>query len=191
MKNNRINTYALLVLIISFLSGCASNVAVDYDQQLAFTNLKTFQVISPSEIKTDDPRLNSTLVTKRINKAIISHLVKRNFKLQDSNPDFYLTYILQSKQEISSTNSGLSFGFGHGFGRYSRGSFGMIYTFPENDVYSYDKAIVTIDVLDTKKQLIWRGSSSHILDRTATPQKSDQKIHQIVNDILSHFPPQK
>jgi len=178
-----------LVLLLLFLTGCASQVAVDYDQKQTFQHLKTFQIVPPRVIKTDDTRLDSPIVISRISKAIKGYLLSRNYSSVNENADFSVTFILQSKQEISSNNSGMSFGFGRGFGHHSRGGFGMIYTFPANDMVSYDKAIITIDILDKTNKLIWRGSTSHVLDSASTPQKNDEKVQKIVADILERFPP--
>lgn len=172
------------------IAGCGPHVVVDYEPKQAFQSLRTYQILTDSQIKTEDIRLNSPLVSKRILRAIQTHLQQRNFQELSTETDFYVSYILQSKQEILSSNSGVSFGYGRGFGHHTRGGFGMIYTFPNHEVYTYDKAILTIDILDPQKQLIWRGSSSYVLDSTSTPESVNQKIQKIVDHILAKFPPQ-
>jgi|GEM_PF-1642769 len=183
---------SLIILVVMVLcGGCASNITIDYEQHIDFNKLKRFHVITPENIKSDDTRLNSSIVINRFKRLITGYLVQRNYIDDKNRTDFFVTFQLQSKQEVASNNSGVSFGFGHGLGRHSRGGFGMIYTFPDNEVYSYDKAIVTIDILDSDKQLIWRGTSGHILDIASTPEKSEQNTKNIVEGILEQFPPQK
>ncbi len=69
---------------------------------------------------------------------------------------------------------------------------GISYGFPANDVKTYDRGILTIDILSAKTgDLIWRGSSSRRLYDGSTPEKSKQLVNEVVSTILEQFPPDK
>ena len=179
--------HTLFVILESiWLSGCATSVIVDFDEKIDFTTLKSFALMPADKNKTDDIRLNSPLFAKRVNKALANTLNSRGYQQQEKAPDFYVTYHLRIKQEVESRSSGMRVGVGS-YGSHS--AIGMSYGFPEYDVYSYERGILTIDILNNKKALIWRGSTSRILGDEKTPQESDKVVNEVVAQILEKFPP--
>lgn len=176
-----------LLLLIGVLGACASSVNVDYDRQVDFRRLKTFALLDAPQIKTGDPRIDSPLVERRIRAAILAQLQARGYEPVAGQPDFVVRYAIGVKQEIESDGSGISIGFGS-FSRHS--AIGFNYGFPGTEVESYDRAILTIDMLDGKtEQLLWRGSWGKRLYDGLTPEKLDQTIHSTVAEILARFPP--
>jgi hypothetical protein len=176
-----------LMFIVGLLGACASSVNVDYDRQVDFRRLRTFALLDVPQIKTGDPRIDSPLVAKRIRTAILEILQAKGFVPEAQTPDFVVRYNIGIRQEVESDGSGISIGFGS-FDHHSGIGFG--YGFPAYEVESYDKAILTIDVLDGKtEQLLWRGSWGKRLYDGLTPEKLDQTIHSTVAEILARFPP--
>jgi hypothetical protein len=182
----------LILVSLLYISGCVSNVSIDYDETTLFSSYKTYQLIKPEypeDLKDENPQVDNSLVRNRIETALNNELQTRGYQLSDE-PDFYVTYFLQVKQEIESRNTGVSVGMGYGgWGR--RGGIGMRYGFPEYDISTYDRGTLTIDILkSTDKSLVWRGSTSRRLDRIGTTPESNNKIvKEVVIEILSEFPP--
>lgn len=178
----------LFVILASvWLNSCATSVNVDFDEKTDFTALKSFAIMPADKNKSDDIRINNPLFAKRVNKALASTLNSQGYRQNEKEPDFYVTYHLSIKQEVETRNTNMRVGVGS-YGRHS--AIGMSYGFPAYDVYSYERGILTIDVLNSKKVLIWRGSTSQILDEgKKTPQKSDKVVNEVVMQILEMFPP--
>lgn len=185
----RFITVLLGVLVWALLSGCATNVSVDYDKNINFTEYKTYGVLSKSEKSTEDVRLNSTLIDKRIVDAIGETLAAKGFVQHPENQDFHLTYQINLQQEIDTDRSGATLGFGTGMGRTG---FGMGYHLPSSDVESFEKAMLTIDVVSAATgELLWRGTSSRRIAAAGTPAKIDRFFKSLVKEILETFPPPK
>ena len=173
-----------------FISACASNVSIDYNKEIPFTSYKTYQLIKsddPEDLKRENPEVDNTLVRTRIESAINNNLQSQGYQVS-ADPDFYITYFLRVKQEIESRNTSVSVGYGS-WGR--GGGIGMRYGFPDYTVSTYDRGTLTIDILkSTDKSLLWRGSTSRRLDRAgATPESNNKLVNEVVNEILSEFPP--
>jgi hypothetical protein len=184
---NLIRTLFVMLVFIG-LSSCAVSVKVDYDEKIDFDALKSFNILVPDKSKTEDIRISSPLFATRVSNALVTTLNSRGYIKNEKNPDFYVTYHLRIKQEVESRSTGMHVGAGS-YGHHS--AIGMSYGFPAYDVYSYDRGILTIDVLNSKKVLIWRGSTSRILNDEKTPQESDKIINEVVTQILDVFPPVK
>ncbi|MCP3688319.1 MAG: DUF4136 domain-containing protein [Gammaproteobacteria bacterium] len=172
---------------IMLLSGCATKANLDYNEQFDFSTLKIFQISSSPEKSPVDSKFEGPLVEKRIVTAIEAELAQKGYVKADADADFRVTYQLGVKSEVTSNSSSVSFGFG----RHSRGSsMGIAYGFPANGVQTYDRGILTIDVISIKTgDLIWRGSSSRRLYDGSTPEKSNQLVTEVVSTILEQFPP--
>ena len=175
-----------VMAVIFLLAACGTTVNVDYDQQANFQKLKTFTLMPTPETKTGDERLDSPLVDQRIRNAILANLKARGYQQVNDNPDFAVAYQLGVRSEIDSRRASMTVGVG----TYGRGSaVGMTYGHP-GYVESYERGILTIDVLKGgDKRLVWRGSSGRRLYDGRTPEKSDKEINAVVKEILNKFPP--
>ena len=176
-----------IVMAGIWLSSCASTVNVDFDEKIDFTSLKSFALLPTDKSKSDDIRISSPLMAKRLNKALANTLNSKGYQANEKAPDFFVTYHLRIKQEVESRDSGMRVGVGS-YGSHS--AIGMSYGFPAYDVYSYERGILTIDVLNNKKLLIWRGSTSRVLGDEKTPQEADKVVNEVVAQILEKFPPE-
>lgn len=178
----------IVIMAAIWLGGCASSVSIDFDEKADFTNFKSYAILPRDVSKSDDIRVSSPLLAKRVKQALATTLNSRGYQQNEKAPDFYVTYHLRIKQEVESRNTGMRVGVGT-YGSHS--AIGMSYGFPEYDVYSYERGILTIDILDNKKALIWRGSTSRVLGDEKSPQESDKVVNEVVAQILEKFPPGK
>ncbi len=178
--------YLFFTCLALVVSACGTTVNVDYDQQANFQKLRTFTLMPTPETKTGDERLDSPLVDQRIRNAILANLKARGYQQVKDKPDFAVAYQLGVRSEIDSRRASMTVGVGS----YGRGSaVGMTYGHP-GYVESYERGILTIDVLKgSDKRLVWRGSSGRRLYDGRTPEKSDKEINAVVKEILAKFPP--
>ena len=175
-----------ITAVVFLLVACGTTVNVDYDQQANFQKLKTFTLMPTPETKTGDERLDSPLVDQRIRDAILANLKARGYQEVRDKPDFSVAYQLGVRKEIDSSRASMTVGVG----TYRRGSaVGMTYGHP-GYVESYERGILTIDVLKgSDRKLVWRGSSGRRLYDGSTPEKSEKEINAVVKEILAKFPP--
>ena len=175
------------LFITATLSGCSSNVIVDYDKAVNFSALKSYTLLAKSAKSTEDTRLDSPLIDKRIVNAIDRNMLAKSLARKDTGAEMQLTYRIDLKQEIASNGSGVTMMFGLGG---SRSALGLGVAVPSSDVKSHDLGMLTIDVISTKtNQLIWRGSSSRRLYDAGTPDATDKLINDIIKEILDSYPP--
>lgn len=187
----KIDMRAVISLAVAtlVLAGCASTANLDYDEKFNFSTLNSFQLQPTPERSANDTRVDSPLVERRITNAITEELVNKGYRQSESGADFRVVYQIGVKQEVASRSSSVSIGVG----RYSRrSSVGVAYGFPAGDVETYERGILTIDIISAESdKLIWRGSSSRRLFNGSTPEKSDKQVREIVSEILEQFPPEK
>ena len=175
------------VLFLLILSGCATHISVDYDKEITFSDYETFAVQGKSEKSTEDARLDSPLIDKRIATALEEKLAAKGFLKKPVHPDFKVTYQINLKQEIATDQNSFSMGFGTGS---RRSAFGLGYSFPVAEVESHELVMLTIDIVSGEKEaLIWRGTSTRRMFKAATPEKIDRFFQKLVGEILEKFPP--
>lgn len=175
------------MLVWGLLCGCATRVSVDYDKAVNFAEYHTYVLLAKSEKSTDDARLNSPLIDKRIDSAIVRNLRAKGFGSQLQSPDFQVRYQINLSHEIATDNSGVTMVFGTGM---RRSAFGLGYSLPAAEVESYEKGMLTIDIISAETgQLVWRGTSSQRISEAATPEKLDKFFNGLVGEILAKFPP--
>lgn len=181
------STISAVFVVAMFLSGCATNVSVDYDESARFGSIKTFSLLPKSPASTDDKRLSSPLIDQRIVKAIKANMSSKGYRYVDSAADVKLVYQIDLKQEVASDGSGVTMVIGSGGGR---AGFGMAYAIGGNDVRTYERGRLTIDVVSARdEKLLWRGTSSRRIYDANTPETSEKLINEVVGEILDEFPP--
>lgn len=178
--------YILLITCL-LLNACASIVNVDYDKATNFANLKTFMVESKPVRVAQDTRIDSPFMQQRVATAIQQALKAKGMKSVISKADLQVKYYLDIKQEIESTDSGMTIGVGTSSGSTA---FGFGFAVPASDTSSYDKLVVTLDMVSgSNGKLIWRGSLAYRLHDGGTPEKRTEQIQKMVQEILKQFPP--
>lgn len=178
---------APLVALLILLSACAASVNVDYDRSFDFSKIRTYTVMTHPTKKSGDAQIDNELIVQRIVAAIDRNMAAKGYVARAENPDVKLDYFISKKTGVYSSPSSMTFGMGsYGY----HGGFGMAYSVPVGDVQTYEKGVLTINIVDARKNtLLWTGSSSRILGENATPETIDRGINEIVADILAKFPP--
>ena len=181
--------YLLTLASILLLTACASAVNVDYDQKFDFRTIRTYKVADKAASKSGDQKLDNPFVEQRIIKAIRSELDKRGYVYDPDKADVRIVFHVEKRTGIESVpTTTMAYGMGP-YGYY--GGFGMAYGYPGYYVESFEEGILTIDIVENRKNmLIWRGSTSRRLYDGSTPESSTRAINDIVAEILEKFPPE-
>ena len=168
--------FSVITLGTIFLAGCSSiSVTQDYDPAYDFSKLKTFGFIPiPKEANIDQINAN------RLGDAIKANLTTRGYTLSES-ADFGVAIYFSTKTKTNVQ----SYGYGYG-GYWGRPGYGGV------DVTQYDEGTLVIDIIDmAKKELVWRGTGTGVLNPNATVEERTANINNAVAEILGQFPPTK
>lgn len=169
------------------LSACSSIVNVDYDQGMDFTHFKTFTVQAKPVRVAQDTRLNSPFMQKRVVQELESVLSAKSFKQVTATADLQVKYFMDIKTAWEYQDSGVSVGIGTVSGN---SGFAFAFSHPVNDSGSYDKLMLTIDIISTAtNKLVWRGSLAYRLENGSNPESYTELVNDMVVEILKKFPP--
>jgi hypothetical protein len=172
---------ALLVLFfIGFTVSCASIYGVqhDYDKQVDFANLRTYDWMSVPE----KAGINS-LVVQRVKNAVNAELQAKGIMMTSNNPDFLIAQHLGKKDKVQVTDWGYDYGPHRRYwgGHWGRGGV---------STYEYEEGSLILDFVDAKsKKMIWRGAAKAEVQNADTPAKSEKLINKAVKEILKKYPP--
>ncbi len=133
------NTFIVL-FFIGFMVGCSTTYDVkhDYDRQVNFADLKTFDWIPVPE----KAGINS-LVVQRVKKAVNAELQAKGLMMASNSPDFLIAQHLGKKDKVQVTNWGYDYGPRRG---YRGGYWGPGGT----TAYQYEEGSLILDFVDAK-----------------------------------------
>lgn len=181
-------TGKIMVCVVAWLlMGCAGTVSIDFDKEINFRQWQTYALTGKSAASTEDVRLNSSLIDRRIRAALHKNLEAAGFRAEPHNSDFHVSYRLNLRPEIAGRSSGLGVGFGTGVGH---SVFGLGYRVPAAEVTSSEKCVLSVDIISAATgELAWRGVAMRAFEHVDSPAELDRLFTEIVRRILSRFPP--
>ena len=185
--------FRLLVTLgcVITLAGCSPiTVSTDYDPSIDFSDYRTYawlpdldkRIADPQSV---DPRINNTLLDKRVRKAVETHLGAKGYTMVSTDtPDLYVAYHAALIGKVDVTTVNRHYGYGPGW----RGRGGSIGT--ETHVREYEEGTLILDLIDAKTEsLIWRGLAQAEVWVTSTPEEREKRINEAVRKMLERFPP--
>jgi len=194
---SKTSTLALVVATL-LLAACASppKVRVDKDSSTNFASYKTFgwlaiqkappaapepKPIPGKEAAAAAPEVN-TLADSRVRNAVLTALQAKGYVLNETNPDFRVSYSLNvyEKQKDSGMRIGLGAGGGGG---HMAGGVGV--SIPVGATKNM-MGTMTIDIVDAARNAqVWTGSYEQKVEPAGV---SDETANKIVSTILARFP---
>jgi hypothetical protein len=168
--------------MVSIAVGCAT-LAVDYDYDTTydFAKLKTYGWMpSPAGGQVDD------LVEKRFKQTVSTQLEAKGYSPAAESPDF-LVALQGTRKAVDAGSVGVGTSIGIPVG--SRGS--MSVGVGKSKQRVKQEGTLTLNVLDAKTNaIIWEGTASAEIQPKSSPEEQQQRINQVVAELLAHFPPQ-
>jgi len=179
MKNAMLALATCIVMV-----GCAAPLTMDfdYDTEADFAALKTYDWMPATGNAAADE-----LLVKRIRNAVDSQLQAKGHALAAGTPDFLIAMQLSGKTAYGgSTGVGVSVGVPVGrAGRISVGG-------GKSKPIEKKEGTLVLDFLDAKtKSLVWRGTASGAVEPAASPEAQQQRINEVIAELLARFPPKK
>lgn len=168
----------LILFLFVFLASCSPGLQVssDYDIATNFREFKTFGWYTDKTKAKADSVGYDTFFDKRMKRSIETQLKGLGMTYTANNPDVLINYSVNVSNQQRYRNTSP---YGYGYYGYP---FGMGGT-----VQQYKEGTITIDMVNAnKKELLWRGvGETEVGNRNI----SEEKIHQIVTNILRQYPP--
>ena len=181
-----------LIVFLLFLINCAPlSVNYGFDREVDFASIKTYDwlPISPKDQKNE-------LTVKHIKLAVNKELQAKGLKMTSENPDMLIALHGGKEKKVDVQEWGYAYGnhdyYHEGFHPrrwYIEPAGREIYEYRRGiDTYEYEMGTLILDFVDAKKkELIWRGSATGVID----PYKTSEQINEAVTKILENFPPVK
>ncbi len=206
MKTSRATLSSFAVLA---LAGCATlQVRTDYDPEVSFTQLSTYDWVDREADAGGDPAVNSPLLKRHIQDAVEDKLGRLGYrKVTSDTTDFRIDYRVTAEEKSSIDGSyGYAgpYGYGRSYypGRYGFRWYGRRYFSPFYYGYSgagyvgagrvreYLRGTLVLDITDVRTgEVIWRGWASKSLRLDPRPEKVRMYVNEAVEKILENFPP--
>jgi Domain of unknown function (DUF4136) len=166
---------SLALFLSAALVGCASSVttSVDYDRSIDFSRYRTYGWLERGRIGND-------ILEKRLTTAIDRALTARGLVRSDA-PDLYVAMHGRLTKEVQYT--AYDTGWGYGFRRWGAGP---------TRVHREEVPIGTlfVDLVDAKdKELVWRGTATTPIDKTASAEKREARVGEAVEKMFAGYPP--
>ena len=174
-----------LILVFSVFLSCNSiRVSSDYNNNVDFSNLKTYAF---SKEGVDNVKIND-IDKKRILKAIDVELYNKGFRKSSIDPDFIVNFFTKTNQKVNYYPSNNYYG-AMDVSPYM-GSYHYANSWYLNS-YNYNEGVLFIDIIDNKQnELVWQGIGKGYIYSNKT-EKKREKINSMVGKILLQFPPTK
>ncbi|TDI98359.1 MAG: DUF4136 domain-containing protein [Caldithrix sp.] len=198
MKNTKV--VLGLVLVTGLISCSGRLVRSDYDREINFARLKTFDWKSESEYSGSNGLAKNSLFEKRLRKAVEAELAAKRLSKQANNPDFLIAYSIAVEDKVDVRSDRFGYGYGHGYwhgysgfgyrSRYYGFGYGSGY-YNNGGLYGYQykEATLILDFIDpASNELLWRGLYIDEVDDSGII--TEDKIHEAVKHILEKFPPE-
>ena len=176
----------VLVGAVLLASGCSSiSVKHDFDTQADFAAYRTYQWLEQPTTAVGDARAAqrmNTLLDKRIRAAVDAQLAAKGMTLVGENPDALVVYHTGLDRKIEVQD------WGYTYPRYPYGGWygGQV------DVYEYHEGTLIVDIIDNAKdQLVWRGTATKVIDETASPERREANLNEVIAKLFADYPPRR
>jgi hypothetical protein len=164
--------------------GCSSiSVRHDFDTQADFTGYQTYAWLQQPTTAVGDAKAaqrTNTLLDKRIRRAVDAQLAAKGMKPSAEDPDLLVIYHMGLDRKVDVQD------WGYSYPRYPYGGWygGQV------DVYEYDEGTLIVDLIDAESdQLVWRGTATKVIDETASPEKREANLNEVVTRLFADYPP--
>lgn len=175
---NKVRLGSLLGLLLMAAPAFSQKVNVDWDRDYQGP-WETYAWVTPKD------GAQNPLIHQRIVNAIDYWLTMRGRRevKPEENPNVFVTYHTNTKDEVVVTAD--TMGYGYGPGMYWGGGMGGMTTTTARS-QTYTKGTLVVDVWEPKeKKLLFRGSGTDTVD--ANPEKLEKKINKIVEKMVKEF----
>jgi len=184
--------FMVCIVFIVFATGCSTfDVHYDFDRDFDFSSIKTYEWMSVPQ-KTQD----NELTLKHIKSTVNRQLQAKGLIMTSQSPDVLIALHGGKEKRVDVQEWGYAYrdrDYYHA-GPFSPRGVPSLDTYGRDnveyrrgtDTYEYEVGTLIIDFVDAgKKELIWRGVASGMVN----PDTSAEEIDKTVAKILENYPP--
>jgi hypothetical protein len=174
----KINGTILIILMGLIVAYSTTSYRHDYDRDTNFEKYNSFTLYE-ARIKRD-PLSGNPFLKKSILNAIAMELESKGYlQSEQENIDYVVVVNGGAKEKIQFTDWG-GYWYNPWWGSYGRSV----------EVSQYKEGTLIIDIVDaSRKELVWRGIATSILNGKTGIEKEQKRIEEIVKKSLASFPP--
>ncbi len=170
---------ASLVLAAGAVPASAQKVYIDYDRSVDFDQYKTFAWARTTETSLED---TSPLMHSQVKNSIEALLSQGGLTQVESDPELYVTYHTEERDEMRLDTTNWGYGFGGGWGWDPYWDWGPGWTSSTTRAYNYTRGTLILDIWDAeKKELIWRATAEAVAKDN--PQKAAKQVDKAVRKM--------
>lgn len=164
--------------LLLIVSSCTTvRVASDYDREANFGNYSSFAFFKPGI----DKAKISDLDKKRILRAIDNELAAKGMQ-KSGNPTLLVSIFTKERERVNVYNNNFGWGWGWNPWWYGGAYGSTVSRSTEGSLY--------IDLIDAQtNELVWQGVGSARLITGNNIDKKEERIREIVSEILAEYPP--
>jgi hypothetical protein len=181
----KIRVLVMAALLLMAAPAFAQKVYIDYDKDYDFDSPESFKWAKTSETSVEDA---NPLMHSRIVNAIEHYLTMGQLREVESDPDLYITYHTNTKEEMSLNTTSFGYGYPGGwyggyYGGYGYGGMGSSST----TVSTYEVGTLVVDAWDPKtEKLVWRGTATN-MTVSDNPEKMMKRIDKALAKIVKKW----
>ena len=193
MKNCRTIGLTGVLIVAAAVSLAAVKVRVEQDKTFDFTKLSTWiwNPEGPGQVKMwlyaeSKPEPIQKQYEPVIMKAVEDHFAKRGYSTgANYKPDFRVTYYVLITQGSSSQYMGQFLP--------TNAQWGIPIVSPATSAVTfYPQGTLVLDVTSqATNNIVWRGIAEAKIESERTDAQREQRVHEIVGDLLAKFPRKK
>ncbi len=171
-----------LVVVIGLIACSTTKVYIDYDRDADLTAYSTFAWAGSERPSMEE---SSPLMHDRTVAYINQKLKAGNLTQVENDPDVFVTYYTDSREEVQLNTTSMGYGYGGGYYRnpYWGGGMGMGMGTSTTRAYTYTRGTLVIDIWDADtKTLVWRGAMEDVVSED--PQKAETLIYKAIDKMV-------
>jgi hypothetical protein len=165
--------YVGMLLMVLFVSGCASNVVLDYNASAGFDRYQSWAFAASGD------KGGSQIAA--VDRALKSHNMTQ---VEPGKADLLVSWRIVEEERLERQGFGLGLGFGSGnFG------WGLSSAPPVREI---EEGKLVIELVDTStSEVVWRAASRRYLNESQSPESRRKLIDEIVAEMFSRYPPEQ
>jgi len=171
----------LVILVIAVaVTASAMDIYVDFDRSGRFSWYKSYAYVETEETSLQG---HNDLMHSRIKTTLLDTLSQGRMKVNDEDPDLYVTYHAGSQSAIKADPVSFGVGFGGGWARDPYWG-GVGVSTAKTSTYEQGTLIIDFWEAETKK-LVWRGVAVDVF--SDNPDKADKKIAKAIEKMIKKW----
>jgi hypothetical protein len=170
-----------MALIVAILAApaTAQKIYIDYDRSVDFSQYQTFAWFESDATSMTD---TSPLMHERVKSTLIAALKGGGLQMVGSDPDLYVTYHTQEKEEMQLNTTSFGYGYGGGWAWDPYWDWGPSMGSSTTTSYTYTRGTLIVDVWDAeRRQLVWRGAAEAVVKEK--PENAARQIEKAVDKM--------